>query len=76
MSKVHHIDVRYSRSYATYGRAVKEAEAVISKLGLNSTVVIIAATGDKHDRFSPVFRLGQQEQFVMGALAHNGYNVV
>lgn len=75
MARIHHIDAKYSKTYGTYERAVKEAEAVCEKFGLNNTFVFICATGEKHDRFAPLFNLGPKDQWNLGTLAHAGYNV-
>lgn len=75
MARIHHIDAKYSKTYATYERAVKEAEAVCEKFYLDNTFVFICASGEKHDRFAPLFKLALDDQWKMAGLASNGYNV-
>lgn len=74
-ARIQHIDARYSKTYGTYDRAVKEAEGVWKKFDLTDSFVFICASGDNHDRFAPLFKLGPKDQWKMGGLWRNGYNI-
>ena len=69
------VDPRYTKTYGTPERAIKAADAIQKRLGLDIANAIVVC-GDERDRYSPVFLPSQDEVSDALALAHNGFKIV